>query len=168
MASDLVTFIKKRDAQLREVMREEVENAIVAGKTYHQNAVRNWKKKPKWVIHSEQSKNEIRTVMEAAGDMRDIWGWVDKGTGSFTQGGSPYWIFPRRPGGKLSFQSGYNPKTRAIAKANVGDGSHSGAWVSSEGVLHPGIKGRKFSETYRERIFYPTLKPQIVKRVRRT
>jgi hypothetical protein len=99
--------------------------------------------------------------------MRQIWQYVDKGTGSYVPGGNAYWIFPRSPGGKLFFQGGYNAKTRPTAKANVGDGSRSGAWVTSEGVVHPGIKGRKFSETYRDRIVRPRFKQRIVKIIQR-
>jgi len=168
MVSDLATYIKKRDAQLREAMQAELKAAIIEGKTYHENAVRNWQNKPKWLVRSEHKPTELRAMLEVAGDSRQIWQWVDQGTGQYGPAGSPYWIFPRRPGGRLFFQAGYNPKTRPIAKANVGDGSRSGAMVSSEGVLHPGIKAREFSKTYRERVLYPTLKPRIVKRVRRT
>lgn len=168
MASDLLTFIKKRDAQLRDIMQEELEAAIIDGKTYHQNAVRTWVNKPKWVVRSERTSSELRATLEVTGDSRQIWLWVDEGTGQYGASGSPYWIFPRRPGGRLFFQAGYDPKTRAVAKANVGSGTSSGDWVSSEGVLHPGIKAREFSKTYRDKILFPTLKDRIVKRVRRS
>lgn len=167
MVSDLVQFIKKRDAQLRQTMQEELEAAIIEGKTYHQNAVRNWVHKPNWIVRSDHSRLELRAYLEVSGENRDIWIWVDRGTGQYGDKGSPYWIFPRRPGGKLFFQAGYDPKTRPIAKANVGSGTSSGPWVSSAGVLHPGIKGREFSQTYRERTLQPTLKTRIVKQVRR-
>jgi hypothetical protein len=168
MASDLVAFIKKRDAQLRDAMQAELEALMVDAKTYHQNAVRNWKKKPKWRIHSVRSRQQLGAQLETTGDVREIWAYVDKGTGQYAPGGgAPYWIYPRSPGGKLHFQTGYDAKTRPIAKANVGSGQASGDWVMSDGVQHPGIKGRKFSQTYRERILEPTFKPRLVKRVRR-
>lgn len=168
MVSGLEAWIKKRDAQLREAMQAELEAAIIEGKTYHQNAVRNWVNKPKWIVRSDHTQSELRATLEVAGEHRQIWLWVDEGTGQYGPGGSPYWIFPRRPGGRLLFQAGYDPKTRPIAKANVGSGASSGPTVSSEGVLHPGIKAREFSKTYRDKILFPTLKPRIVKRVRRT
>ena len=168
MVSGLVMFIRQRDAQLRDAMQEELENAMVDGKTYHENAVRTWVNKPKWQIHSTRSELMLGAQLEVTGEARQIWLWVDKGTGQYGESGSPYWIFPRRPGGRLAFQTGYDPKTRPIAKANVGSGTASGETVFSDGVLHPGIKGREFSQTYRERIVQPNLKNTIVKRVRRT
>lgn len=168
MVSDLVTFIRKRNAQVLKAMAEELEAAIIEGKTYHENAVRNWVHKPKWTVHAVYSPLELRAYLETTGENRQIWQWVDEGTGQYGPSGSPYWIYPRRPGGRLFFQAGYDPKTRPIAKANVGSGTSSGPTVSSTGVLHPGIKAREFSQTYRNRILLPNLKPRIVKRVRRT
>lgn len=167
MVSDLAEFIRKRDAQLRDAMQAELEAMIVDSKTYHENAVRTWKNKPKWRIHSMRTAGLLGAQLEVIGDARQIWLWVDEGTGQYGKKGSPYWIFPRRPGGRLAFQTGYDPKTRPIAKANVGSGTASGDWVTSDGVLHPGIKGREFSQTYRERILIPNFKTRIVKRVRR-
>lgn len=168
MVSGLEAWITKRDAQLRDAMQAELEAAIIEGKTYHENAVRTWVNKPKWIVRADRSSNQLRALLEVAGENRDIWQWVDKGTGQYGNSGSPYWIFPRRPGGRLLFQAGYDPKTRPVAKANVGSGTSSGPTVSSTGVLHPGIKAREFSKTYREKILFPSLKPRIVKRVRRT
>lgn len=168
MASGLEAFIKKRDAQLREAMQAELEAMIIEGKTYHENAVRIWVKKPKWIVRNDRNTKELRAYLEVSGENRQIWQWVDEGTGQYGPQGSPYWIFPRSPGGKLFFQAGYDPKTRPIAKANVGSGTSSGPTVSSTGVLHPGIKAREFSKTYREKILQPNFKPRIVKRVRRT
>ena len=168
MASDLLTFIKKRDAQLREIMKEELEAAIIDGKTYHQNAVRTWVNKPKWVVRSEHTATELRATLEVTGDSRQIWLWVDEGTGLYGPNSKRYPITPRRPGGKLVFRGGYDPKTRAVAKANVGSGTSSGDLAFMDIVWHPGIKPREFSKTYRERILYPTLKDRIVKRVRRS
>jgi hypothetical protein len=167
MVSDLNTFIRKRNAQVLNAMQAELENAMVDAKTYHLNAVRNWKGKPKWQIRSVRSKQQLGANLEVGGEMRSIWTYVDQGTGKYGKGGNAYWIFPRSPGGKLQFQTGYDAKTRPTAKANVGTGARSGGWVQTDAVLHPGIKPRDFSKTYKERVLIPNLKSKIVKQVRR-
>lgn len=165
--SDLVTWLKRRDAQLRQAMLEELELMMVEGKIYHQNVVRTWTNKPKWKIHSTRDRHGLGVSLEVIGDAREIFVYVDKGTGSHA-GGAPYWIFPRSPGGKLRFRGGYQPKTQPVAKANVGPGIATGDWVTSDGVLHPGIKGREFSQTYIDKVLLPTFQKRIVKRVRQT
>ena len=167
MASDLKTWIRRRNAQLQDAMQAELEAMIVEAKAYHQNAVRNWTKKPKWKVRTIRTRQELGAQLETTGDMREIFTYVNDGTGQYRPSGNPYWIFPKRPGGKLAFQIGYDAKTRPTAKANVGTGRRSGDWIKTDAVLHPGIEGREFSKTYQQRVLEPNFKQRIVKRVRR-
>jgi len=54
------------------------------------------------------------------------------------------------PGKFLRFRTGYSARTAPIAKFNVGTGMANGGWVTKKQVMHPGIKKRKFMETFLE------------------
>lgn len=97
----------------------------------------------------------IEILIKPSGRNVKIFQYVDKGTKG------PYPI-PKvvLPGRMLRFQVGYSARTAPIAKYNVGTGTHFGAWVSKAQVMHPGIKARKFLETYADELI-PSLQRRV-------
>lgn len=97
----------------------------------------------------------IEVLIKPTGRNVKIFQYVDKGTKG------PYPI-PKVvvPGRMLRFQAGYSARTMPIAKYNVGTGQHFGNWVSKKQVMHPGVKPRKFLETYLDDLI-PSLQARV-------
>lgn len=97
----------------------------------------------------------IEILIKPSGRNVKIFQYVDKGTKG------PYPI-PKVvvPGRMLKFQVGYSARTAPVAKYNVGTGAHFGNWVSKAQVMHPGIKARKFLETYADELI-PSLQRRV-------
>ena len=70
-------------------------------------------------------------------------GYVDKAT-------PPHWILPKKKGGTLAFSSGFTRKTTPGIIPS-GKGGSSGDTVFAKGVLHPGSKGSKITETIQKK-----------------
>lgn len=75
----------------------------------------------------------------------DLWKALDK------TGVRPHVIRPKKPGGVLAFQAGYQPHTRPIARSG-GPGRATGERVFSRFVNHPGYPPRKFSAVIGKRL----------------
>lgn len=75
----------------------------------------------------------------------DLWKALDK------TGVKPHLITAKKQGGKLAFQTGYQPHTRPIARSG-GPGRPTGDRVFRKQVKHPGFPPRKFSETINKRL----------------
>ena len=106
-----------------------------------------WSHKPKFARIRTANKNIISVTIEPDGKNAQIFKWVDQGTKG------PYLIpkfGPMLPGQRLTFRSGYSARTQPRGKYNQGSGQASGAWVSKERVIHPGIKAREFTQTIAE------------------
>lgn len=88
--------------------------------------------------------NESTQVSEgfSAGD---LWKALDK------TGVRPHIIRPKKPGGVLAFQAGYQPHTRPIARSG-GPGRASGPIVTTRFVNHPGFPPRHFSREIGKRL----------------
>lgn len=67
------------------------------------------------------------------------------------EGIRPHVITPKKQGGRLAFQTGYQSHTRPIARSG-GPGRASGPRVFAKQVRHPGFPPRKFSETINKRL----------------
>ena len=137
---------------LDEVIKNVIEQwqlLALEGKALFQSTTLTWKHKPKFQV--------LITPKTITGTARDaviriyttdkVYGYVDKGTKG------PYPISPRQPTSSsgrpssLRFQAGYRAKTRAGAtRFASGPGGPFGPMTHRAGVIHPGIKGRKFSE----------------------
>lgn len=117
-------------------------------------AVQSWKLKPKFTPETTVKPELIQSVVKITGKKKakQVFGWVDQGTGKFGPKKSPYIILPKKPGGSLFFNTGYQPRTKPIAKANVGPGKASGPLVVAKGVIHPGIKAREFTTTLEDNL----------------
>lgn len=137
---------------------------------YNRRATSNWRGRPRFSVQVQEDGHGIELHVRATGENASKFAWVDQGTGRWGPNRSPYKI-PRVAGDEgVRFQTGYNAKTAPIARANVGDGSYSGGWVTKKQIEHPGIRPREFTETFVED-FTPeimaTLREHIARQMRR-
>jgi hypothetical protein len=97
-------------------------------------AVATWDHKVKF----EEEVNVTTSLVEIlVGTDDEIFRYVDEGT-------KPHPIMPKKPGGKLRFQSGYKAKsTPGVQVSSVG--GPFGDVVYAKGVQHPGTKARNFT-----------------------
>lgn len=116
--------------------------------TYNLLNVATWRKKPQWNFRVEREGRNILLISEATGRHKMLWVYVDKGTGLDGPRRQRYPIRPRDPNGSLVFRENHDPKTRAVAQANVGTGESSGALLVRKLVMHPGITKRDFTGHY--------------------
>lgn len=130
-------------------MVEETGNVLL---TMHKDVVSDWSKpehKPNFRRNRMQTRDYLAMQVNLGkkkGDM--IYRWVDRGT-------KPYLIpkfGPAPPGRPLRFRTGYEARTLPIAKYRQGRGIATGPWVSKYRVQHPGIRARKFTETFNKDI----------------
>lgn len=107
------------------------------------DAVREWNRRPDFDETLTIELTYTEALIKPTGPNVKIFEYVDLGTKG------PYPI-PKvlTPGKMLRFQTGYSARTQPVAQYNKGTGEHFGSWVSKQQVLHPGIKARKFLETY--------------------
>lgn len=109
----------------------------------------DWKQKPSFTVEpSYPTANITEVLVKPSGSREKIWKYIDLGTGLYGPRGRSYVITPKTPGGYLKFRTGYSARTAPIAQYGVGTGTANGAWVQKRMVIHPGIKSRKFFETW--------------------
>lgn len=119
------------------------------------DAVREWKNKPDFGETVFNGQKRIEFLIKPKGNKKvtKIFGYVDLGT-------KPHLIVAKKPGTMLKFRSNYSARTQPIAKYNQGSGQSFGSWISKKSVNHPGNKGRKFLETFAEKLI-PTLQQRV-------
>lgn len=144
----------RQSKTLRKELSEALHETGDELKKMHQDAVRDWKHRPKFKLTYALEKDRMSVEIRPAGQHKRIYRFVDAGTRG------PYIIRPKKPGGRLRFQTGYDAKTMPIAKGHVGTGGYSGEWVSASQVVHPGIEAREFSKTFTEDI-----RPQFIQAI---
>jgi hypothetical protein len=105
----------------------------------HEKVVRQWTHKPRFKAVKIRQRTLQTIRIEPTGIHKKIWTYVDQGT-------RPH-IIAAKNVPLLKFQTGYSARTAPVARANVGTGTASGAWVQKTVVKHPGTEARKFSET---------------------
>lgn len=125
------------------------------------DTVREWKHRVDFGETLTVDPYFIEILIKPTGRNVKIFQYVDKGTRG------PYPI-PKVviPGKLLRFQVGYSARTAPVARYNVGTGQHFGAWVSKPQILHPGVKARKFLETYMNELI-PTLQVRVQDEINR-
>jgi hypothetical protein len=133
----------RRDVQLRQELTSTFNDIGIQMRDSHQDIVSDWDHKPEFKIGMSINPYLLSVQINVTGDNALIWQYVDKGT-------KPHSIYPKQPGGRLVFQTGYNPRTTPVAQAHVGDGRASGDWVTAKAVQHPGSDAREFTETLRK------------------
>lgn len=75
----------------------------------------------------------------------DLWIALDQ------KGTRPHTIRLKKQGGRLAFQTGYQPHTRPVGRYG-GPGQATGETVFAKQVQHPGFPPRKFSERINKRL----------------
>lgn len=160
--SDVRRTILRAETSVRNELAAELDaqGRLEVAKRY--KVVKTWsaESKPKFGYTVLVLPTQISLEVNAKGQNKRIYRWVDEGTEG------PYPILPKTPGGRLIFQTGYSAKTAPIAKFDQGTGTASGDWVSSAGVMHPGIAAREFEKTFSKQ-FKPVLKRAIDQAIRR-
>lgn len=151
----------RRDKRLRAELQDEMRETARDVKNWLEVAVRSWTHKPHFASRVTLRPDYMEIKVDIAGTYKQIFIYVDKGTGKWGKSKAPYPI-PKvvTPGKYLRFQTGYSAKTGAGAKINVGTGAKSGDWVTKEQVMHPGIEPRNFTGTV-----FDELKPSFTQRI---
>lgn len=133
------------DAMLLDTGQEFADKVKAAGS--------DWKIKPDASVEiSYPGANITEVLVKPSGSRAKIWKYIDLGTGLYGARGRSYVITPKTPGGYLKFRTGYSARTAPIAQYGVGTGTANGPWVQKRMVIHPGIKSRKFFQTWLEEL----------------
>ena len=112
---------------------------------FYLEVVDDWANKPQFTERVTLQANVLKLyVTPVDNEEGQAFIWVNNGTGKGGVVGVPYPIKPRKPGGKLRFQTGYSARTGTGGQYGVGSGRASGDIVYSDGVMHPGIEPRRF------------------------
>ncbi len=123
---------------LADAMEREVKPHLVRE---HEEVVSNWNNKPAFEARKYVGPEALRITVHATGHNKQIWNWVNEGTGGKGVGRTYTITAKRAP--MLAFQLGYVPKT-APGGGYGGAGAATGPWVRARSVQHPGIKPREF------------------------
>lgn len=159
------------DRDVQRELRQVVQNTAQEAKNYLTNVTASWEHKVQFRRVMVVSATLIRASVQAVGRNKDIFGYVDKGTGKFGARGAAYKIKPKTAP-LLRFRAGYDARSRPAAgsggmpRANVGTGKAIGGWVSTKEVTHPGIRPRKFAELF-EKQLQPTFRRRVSNALRR-
>lgn len=132
------------DTQLQKELRTVVEDTSAELKFFFEGVVKDWTHKPKFRRKMTVTDKLIEGTVQAVGENKKIWGYVDQGT-------KPHIIRPKRAS-VLKFQLGYDPRTRPGAgntpPQSGGSGKASGDVVFRHEVHHPGTKARQFAKWF--------------------
>lgn len=138
----LASALTALDERVRENLFIVVSSNIEDQRRQYTQAVQNWHDKPLYTRKLLATKDLItgQVMMGGSEDAQKHWIWTDQGT-------KPHKIRAKNVP-TLKFQTGFAPKTRAVAQSNVGSGRSFGAWRSPIEVDHPGTKARRFTKTW--------------------
>ena len=152
--------IRNLDALVRTAVYSGLEHASDDIQSTSRDVVRQWRNKPEFGDEFTVTRQRIECVVKPKGSRKvvKIFQYVDLGTKG------PYLIFPKPPNTHLFFRTGYSARTMPVAKYNVGSGQSFGAFVKSQGVIHPGLKARLFMETTMEKLI-PTLQQRVQREI---
>jgi hypothetical protein len=159
------------DKDVQRELRQVVQNTAQELKNYLTDVTASWEHKVQFRRVMVVSAALIKAGVKAVGRNKDIFGYVDKGTGKYGARGSAYKIKPKN-GGVLRFKGGYDARSRPPAgpgsapRANVGTGKAIGGWVSTKEVTHPGIRPRKFAQLFEEKL-QPNFRRRVSNAIRR-
>lgn len=155
--SSLKQTLIRQDKEVRKELRGEMQAVAQEMADWLTIAVRGWKTvKVRFAARVEIRPDRIVAFADVAGSGKTIFGYIDRGTGKYGPQKKAYKI-PKSvtPGKVVKFQTGYKPKTAAVAQINVGPGRATGRWVSAKQVTHPGIQARKFTVTVSNHLKQP-------------
>lgn len=152
--------IKEIDELVRTATYTGLQNASDDIMSTSRDVVARWRNKPDFSDQFTVTKTRMECLIKPTGSRRviSIFKYVDKGTKG------PYLIFPKPPNTHLYFRSGYSARTQPVALYNKGTGQSFGAYIKSEGVIHPGIKSRLFLETFMKELI-PALETRVQREI---
>ena len=147
--------LRELDKNVRAATLKAMQNASDDVQSTGRDTVRQWKHRVDFKEVPTIDRLRIELIIKPTGNNVRIFQYVDLGTKG------PY-LIPKVvvPGKFMRFQVGYSARTQPIAQYNKGSGQHFGAWVSKAQVVHPGIRARKFMETYTKELI-PTLQARV-------
>lgn len=108
----------------------------------YRRVTNTWHHKPDFEQVIDVDGDEVQLLI---GTDDEIFGYVDQGT-------RPHIIMPKKPGGRLAFQSGYRAKTVPGTLKSFSGGKF-GPKVVRPWVMHPGTKARRFTQMIRDKTF---------------
>lgn len=141
---DPVRAIQMTVMKVQTAVAQAVDTTAESTRKKFELAVRQWKNKPRFIRRRKSADKGVissEVVGQGSPKVLAIFGYVDEGT-------EAHLIFPKKPGGKLRFQTGYSARTSPVANPNSGTGEASGKTVFSKGVMHPGTEAREFTGFY--------------------
>lgn len=159
------------DKDLRRELRQVVQVTSQEEKDYLTGVTDSWEHKVKFRRVMVVTATLIRATVQPVGTNRKIFTYVDKGTGKYGPKHTSYKI-KAQSAPLLKFKSGYDARSLPSAgpgsapRANVGSGKSIGGWVSTKEVTHPGIRPRKFAETFEQKL-QPDFRRRVVNALRR-
>jgi hypothetical protein len=154
--------VRDIDKKVRDATLKALQNASDDVQSTGRDTVARWRHKVDFEETLTMDRLFIEALIKPTGKNVKIFQYVDLGTKG------PY-LIPKVvvPGKFLRFQVGYSARTMPIAQYNQGSGQHFGAWISKAQVTHPGIKARKFLETYVKELI-PTLQVRVQTEITRS
>lgn len=154
--------VRAIDKTVRAATLQAMKNASDDVQSTGRDTVARWRHKVDFDETLTMDRLLIEALIRPTGKNVKIFQYVDLGTKG------PY-LIPKVvvPGKFMRFQVGYSARTMPIAKYNQGSGQHFGAWVSKAQVTHPGIKARKFLETYMKDMI-PSLQVRVQNEITRS
>lgn len=150
----MVTFDKAFRRELQVVARQTGRDLL----NRHRDVVKGWKLRPDFSLEVTVQPTRIQILVTPRGRNKKIFRYVNEGTKAH--------LIQAKNGAYLKFQTGHSPKTKPIAKYNVGNGGRTGRWATVKQVKHPGTKPRDFTKTFVEEAL-PELRKQTEKAFRR-
>lgn len=167
----LRSWIVSVDKDIQRELRQVVQNTSQELKDYLTEVTASWEHKVTFRRVMVVNATLIKAGVQAVGKNKAIFGYVDRGTGKYGPKGVSYKIKPVAAP-LLRFKSGYDARSRPAAgaggmpRANVGSGKATGTWVATKEVTHPGIRPRKFAESF-EKQLQPDFRRRVNNALRR-
>lgn len=164
-------WVIQKDEDVRRELRQVVQGTSQEAKDYLTGVTASWEHKVQFRRVMVVTATLIRASVQAVGKNKKIFGYVDKGTGKYGAKGVAYKIKPKNVP-VLRFRAGYDARSRPPAgpgsapRASVGTGKAIGGWVSTKEVTHPGIRPRKFAESF-EKQLQPDFRRRVNNALRR-
>lgn len=147
--------IRAIDTKVRTATVQALKNASDDIQSTGRDATRQWRRKVDFGETLMVDRWRIDLLVKPKGRNVKVFQYIDLGTKG------PY-LIPKVvvPGGMLRFQVKYSARTAPVAQYNKGTGQHFGSWASKAQVTHPGIKARKFLETFMKDLI-PSLQARV-------
>jgi hypothetical protein len=162
ISSGLRAHLISVDTQLQKELRAVVEDTSTDLKAYFEKVTKDWTHKVKFRRKMKVSAVLIEGTVQAVGQHRKIWLYVDQGTKAH--------IIRAKNGRALAFQLNYDPRTRPGAgntpPQSGGAGKSSGDRVFAKVVRHPGTKARQFAKSF-EASLAPSFQYRVEAAIRR-